>query len=116
MKAYHSRRKVLREYNEAATTSEDALIFGMITTSGKPILGNHTPTLGPEAYLMIRENSTFWSATPTHPYYLAVLMVVRFVNRRRRRVTGAVLRTEPRDSDPREGSRRSALGSDKSYK
>ena len=68
IKAYHSRRKLLREYNEAATTREEALVFGVLATSEKSDLGTEVPRLGPEALLTIHEENTFWSSTPQHLY------------------------------------------------
>lgn len=69
VKKYHNRRKILREYNEAATTKEDAFVFSMLATAEPPILGSLTPNLSPESLLVAQEELIYWCATPSHPYY-----------------------------------------------
>ena len=64
---YQSRRKILREYNEAATTTEDAMLFAVLGTVDAAITGAHVPTLY-EALLPMQEEAIFWCATTKHPY------------------------------------------------
>ena len=66
---YNTRRKILREYNEAATTKEDAFVFSMLATFEPTSLGALTPTLSPESLLTAQEELIYWCATPSHPYY-----------------------------------------------
>ena len=65
---YNTRRKILREYNEAATTKEDAFVFSMLATFEPTSLGALTPTLSPESLLTAQEELIYWCATPSHPW------------------------------------------------
>eukprot|EP01043_Picozoa_sp_COSAG02_P113381 COSAG02_NODE_49629_length_325_cov_1.309735_1_plen_88_part_10 len=63
VKKYHNRRKILREYNEAATTKEDAFVFSMLATAEPSTLGALTPNLSPETLLAEQEELIYWCAT-----------------------------------------------------
>ena len=69
IKKYNARRKILREYNEAATTKEDAFVFSMLATAEATELGALAPRVSPESLLAAQEELISWCATTKHPYY-----------------------------------------------
>ena len=67
IKKYLNRRKFLREYNEAATTTEDDAIMGFLGTSEQPVPGGMLPALS-ESLLLMDERTAYWTAVETQPY------------------------------------------------
>jgi hypothetical protein len=67
IKKYLNRRKFLREYNEAATTTEDDAIMGFLGTSEQPVPGGLLPALS-ESMLLMEERAAYWAAVETQPY------------------------------------------------
>jgi hypothetical protein len=68
IKKYLNRRKFLREYNEAATTTEDDAIMGFLGTSEQPVPGGLLPALS-ESMLLMEEQAAYWATVETQPYW-----------------------------------------------
>lgn len=79
IKKYHKRRKILREYNEAATTKEDAFVFGMLATSEPTTLGACTVTLPVSTVTLPGPPRAAWPASVIQmaPLFTAATSAVR---------------------------------------
>jgi hypothetical protein len=57
---YETRRKVLREYNESATTLDDALMMCMRVSDSAAVPGADMPAVPDEALLRMHDDIAFW--------------------------------------------------------